>query len=197
MLGTRRHTSNQRVPAPHSLSRFETPADHIITMRGKLLSTPRRRTSGFTLIELMIVVAIIGILAAIAVPSYYGYVARAQFSEGLSLTNGMKTAVANAYQNRKKLTGIDNGVGSVPAAVASQGTYVSAVVVRDGVITARFASDSALANKSVTLIPIETNGALAWRCTTTADFSKAPASCRSKTPDQLNSDEIPIDDGTP
>ncbi|MES1932738.1 major pilin PilE [Salinisphaera shabanensis T35B1] len=145
----------------------------------------------------MIVVAIIGILAAIAVPSYYGYVARAQFSEGLSLASGLKTEVTNAYQARHQLTGIDNGTGSIPPAADISGTYVSSVVVSDGIITARFSGDSALADETMTLRPIPSGDALTWRCTTTAGFTKAPASCRTKTPDVPDSDEIPVDDGQP
>ncbi|WP_353220963.1 pilin [Salinisphaera sp. S4-8] len=196
-LAPRRHTSDQRVPTPHALPPIETPVDYINTIRGKLRSNASRRTSGFTLIELMIVVAIIGILAAIAVPSYYGYVARAQFSEGLSLAGGLKTEVANAYQARHRLTGIDNGTGSIPPAADISGTYVSSVVVADGVITARFSGDSALSDETMTLRPIPSGDALTWRCTTTAGFTKAPASCRTKTPDVPDSDEIPVDDGQP
>jgi len=59
----------------------------------------KQRTSGFTLIELMIVIAIIGILAAIAIPAYQSYVARSQVSEALSLMNGLKSAVSVNYFN--------------------------------------------------------------------------------------------------
>ena len=59
----------------------------------------RKQVSGFTLIELMIVIAIIGILAAIAIPAYQSYVARSQVSEAISLMNGLKSAVSDNYFN--------------------------------------------------------------------------------------------------
>ena len=155
---------------------------------------PSPLPSGFTLIEVMIVVAIIGILAAIAIPAYSNYVARAQFSEALSLVSGVKTAVADAYQSRDDLDGIDNGVGSIPAARAITGTYVENVVVTDGVITATFKADSALNGKTMTLIPTINKDALAWQCTTTAPSAKAPSTCNEATPNNLGSDTVPITD---
>ena len=155
---------------------------------------PSPLPSGFTLIEVMIVVAIIGILAAIAIPAYSNYVARAQFSEALSLVSGVKTAVADAYQSRDDLDGIDNGVGSIPAARAITGTYVENVVVTDGIITATFKADSALDGKTMTLIPTINKDALAWQCTTTAPPAKAPSTCNEATPNNLGSDTVPITD---
>jgi type IV pilus assembly protein PilA len=90
---------------------------------------------GFTLIELMIVVAIIGILAAIAIPAYQDYTIRSQVTEGMNLASAVETGVAEYYAN----------VGSWPAALSDagitaspQGKYVTGVVVTNGLITVTY-----------------------------------------------------------
>jgi type IV pilus assembly protein PilA len=90
---------------------------------------------GFTLIELMIVIAIIGILAAIAIPAYQNYTIRAQVTEGLSLADPFKTAVAEFYQNLGTWpsgTTLTGSATTIPMPGASTGKYVSAVTVVPG-----------------------------------------------------------------
>ena len=138
-------------------------------------------SSGFTLVELMIIIAVIGILAAIAIPTYSAFVARAQFAEALSLTAGAKTAVNDSYQQRDTLVGLNNGVGAIPPANTMSGTYVANVDVTDGVITTSFQADSALANAVVVLHPTVEGDSLQWQCQTTAAPAQTPSTCEAVT----------------
>jgi type IV pilus assembly protein PilA len=90
---------------------------------------------GFTLIELMIVVAIIGILAAIAIPAYQSYVEKTRFSEVLSVGDAYKTTVALCYQETGALAGCDAGSAGIPAAAAATANLAAGMTVTDGVIT--------------------------------------------------------------
>jgi len=93
----------------------------------------KKTQQGFTLIELMIVIAIIGILAAIALPAYQDYTKRAKFSEVISVANGYKTATAVCIQAEGALANCDAGSNGIPATRATD--YVSGVTVVDGQIT--------------------------------------------------------------
>ena len=131
---------------------------------------------GFTLIELMIVVAIIGILAAIAIPAYQNYTIRAQVTEGISLADSYKTAVAEFYQNvgtfpvDATVTGSATEI-SMPG--LTTGKYVSAIIVLNGVVTVTYSG--AQVNKNLkgdvlTIQPgIDTNNDVIWVCGTAAN----------------------------
>jgi type IV pilus assembly protein PilA len=132
---------------------------------------------GFTLIELMIVVAIIGILAAIAIPAYQDYIARAQVSEAFTLLDGAKTAIAEACQTNGSCTGIPAG-----ANLPSTGKYfsVGAADVNGVVIaTAGAAASTLIAAVTFTLTPSlpAGAGAITWSCTSNAAAKYVPKSC--------------------
>ncbi|MEP4371317.1 MAG: pilin, partial [Alloalcanivorax venustensis] len=82
---------------------------------------------GFTLIELMIVVAIIGILAAVAIPAYQDYTARAQVTEAMNLMGGLKTTVTEIYTTEGSFADADSGSSGIPAATDVTGDKVSQV----------------------------------------------------------------------
>ena len=130
----------------------------------------------------MIVVAIIGILAAIAVPMYRDYIIRAQVSEGLNLSSGAKVEVAEYFQDRGSMPA-DNTAAGLAASNEIQGNYVSDVNVAGGVVTVRFGNDAnaLIIGETITLTPDTTTpGSVPWICASGGVISDRhlPAACR-------------------
>ncbi|HIF0385975.1 TPA: pilin [Neisseria meningitidis] len=122
---------------------------------------------GFTLIELMIVIAIVGILAAVALPAYQDYTARAQVSEAILLAEGQKSAVTEYYLNHGEWPANNSsaGVASTPSDI--KGKYVQKVEVAKGVITAQMASsgvNNEIKGKKLSLWAKRQNGSVKWFC---------------------------------
>ena len=141
-----------------------------------------KKQQGFTLIELMIVVAIIGILAAIAIPAYQDYTIRAQVSEGLNLSGGAKAAVTEYFQDRGQLP-TNNSQAGLEAATGIQGKYVAQVSVANGVISVQYGNDAhqTISTQWLLLTPDTTDaGSVQWVCTSAGVIAAKhlPAACR-------------------
>ncbi|EMS2773920.1 pilin, partial [Neisseria gonorrhoeae] len=121
---------------------------------------------GFTLIELMIVIAIVGILAAVALPAYQDYTARAQVSEAILLAEGQKSAVTEYYLNHGEWPENNTSAG-VASSDKIKGKYVQKVEVAKGVVTAQMASSNVnkeIKGKKLSLWAKRENGSVKWFC---------------------------------
>ena len=147
----------------------------------------KKQNAGFTLIELMIVVAIIGILAAVAIPAYQSYIARSQMAEALSLTDGLKTAVAEDFGQTGTCPG-DNtsvAVGGVPISTTISGQYVKSVLTSTAVPCTIMATmqptpqvSSKIASATLTLKMTDNGGSMSWACTSSAAQQYVPKACK-------------------
>lgn len=120
---------------------------------------------GYTLIELMIVVAIIGILAAAAVATYQTYTIRSQVAEGLNLSGPLKNAVTSFYVDRGVFP-VDNAEAGVETEDGYSGKYVTSIAVNGAVISIEYGGDAHtyIAGESVTLTAIGSLGSVSWTC---------------------------------
>jgi type IV pilus assembly protein PilA len=144
---------------------------------------------GFTLIELMIVVAIIAILAAIAIPQYQNYLIRTQVSEGVNLADGAKTAMAEFYNNKGHFP-LNNSSAGLPPALSIKGKYVTGVDVSTAVgkITTTYGNEvntklTTGGAKILVLSGRDDGGSINWNCKsgagTTVPDQYLPTVCRN------------------
>lgn len=140
-----------------------------------------RKLNGFTLIELMIVVAIVGILVVVALPVYQRYTIRTQISEGIQLSTGAKTAVSEYFMANGAWP-VDNIQAGVADVTEIAGHYTTQVDVTDNVIEIQYggAAHAAIAGQMIRLTAADNSGSVSWSCTSAGviEDKHLPAACR-------------------
>lgn len=142
---------------------------------------------GFTLIELMIVIAIVGILAAVALPAYQDYTARAQMSEALTLAEGQKSAVVEYYSDNGTFPN-SNASAGIATSTDIKGKYVASVKVEGNASAASITAtmnasgvNKDIASKTLVLAGKQNSGSFEWTCKAgSVDNKFLPSSCRPK-----------------
>ncbi len=141
----------------------------------------KKEQQGFTLIELMIVVAIIGILASVAISAYQDYTIRAQVAEGLNLSAGAKSALSEYFMDRGTWPA-DNTVAGLADKHDIIGNYTEHVGVNANVIDIKYGYDAhtAIFDEKITLTALDNDGSVSWTCTSAGVIQPKhlPAACR-------------------
>ena len=143
---------------------------------------------GFTLIELMIVIAIIAILMSYAIPAYRDYTIRTKVGEGLALSAGVRSYISEAWVSAEDISTYSSGTNGIVAASSITGAYISQVSVSGGVIEVMYVNDPAITGETLTLTPLLPGSAnnsgtsLFWQCSSAMPDRYLPSECRVASP---------------